>query len=262
MSEDVLQFPCHHRQSLEPFLPPPGHTAADGTNPAHTLRPHVTLTYAASLDSMIAAAPGTRTALSGKESKSMTHYLRTRHDAILVGCGTVNADDPTLNSRLQGATSSDQPRPVILDGRGHWRMSRATKVLQAARENKGKQPWIITAAARSDFPERFHNEFRWLRMDEEELTWPLILQRLASEGIRSVMIEGGAGVIQTLLRDHVDLIHSLIVTIAPTYLGVGGLSVISGHSLSADVLHDVKWLTLGRDAVMCSALQHEAIPVQ
>lgn len=64
----------------------------------HTNRPHVTLTYAQSLDAKIAGANGNQLILSGKESLVMTHWLRTMHDAILVGVGTALNDDPQLNS--------------------------------------------------------------------------------------------------------------------------------------------------------------------
>ena len=61
-------------------------------------RPHVTLTYAQSLDACIAGVNGTQLILSGKESMQMTHWMRTMHDAILIGIGTLLNDDPQLNS--------------------------------------------------------------------------------------------------------------------------------------------------------------------
>lgn len=77
--------------------------------------PHVTLAYAASLDGSIAIAPGIRTAV-GERSRATTHYLRSRHDAILIGVGTVLADNPSLDCRLEGLTGmTRQPRPVVLD---------------------------------------------------------------------------------------------------------------------------------------------------
>ena len=110
----VLYFEEAKRHAIEKYLP-------RENSFSRLQRPHVTLTYAASLDSQIALAPGTATALSGPESKAMTHFLRTRHDAILIGSGTAIADNPTLNSRLNDTTGrrpERQPRPVILDRRG------------------------------------------------------------------------------------------------------------------------------------------------
>src|SRR6185295_16924415 len=63
-------------------------------------RPFVTLAYAQSLDGSITIARGQRYKLSGPEAMRFTHALRAAHDAILVGVGTVLADDPELDVRL------------------------------------------------------------------------------------------------------------------------------------------------------------------
>lgn len=245
---ESLYFDDSRRPVFEPFLPDQA-LVQEATN----TRPHVTLTYACSLDAMIAAAPGTRTALSGVESKSMTHYLRTRHDAILVGCGTANADDPSLNSRIGGITLAEQPRPIILDGRGRWQPKSEAKVLRAAHEGKGKSPWVITTSAETHIVP--NEAVRPLLLEPGQLNWPSILHQLASQGIRSVMIEGGAEVINTLLGDHVDLIDSLIVTVAAVYLGSEGVRVIPVRPLTANIFSKVDWLTLGRDSVMCASIR-------
>ena len=74
--------------------------------------PFVTLTYAQGVDGSITKADGGATIISGEESMLMTHHLRARHDAILVGVGTVRKDDPSLTVRL---CAGPNPRPVILD---------------------------------------------------------------------------------------------------------------------------------------------------
>ncbi|HLB48279.1 MAG TPA: RibD family protein, partial [Anaerolineales bacterium] len=83
-----------------------------GYNPRH-MRPFVTLTYAQSLDGSI-GLPGQRLELSGPESTRMTHELRTQHDGILVGIGTVLADDPRLTVRHAVGRN---PQPIVLDSR-------------------------------------------------------------------------------------------------------------------------------------------------
>ena len=76
-------------------------------------KPYVTLAYAQSLDGSIAAeVGGDQLILSGKQSMVMTHRLRAWHDAIIVGVGTIVADNPSLTVRL---CSGDNPLPVILD---------------------------------------------------------------------------------------------------------------------------------------------------
>lgn len=81
--------------------------------------PFVTLTYAQSIDGSIAALRGSPTLLSGAQSMQMTHMLRAMHDAILVGVGTILADNPSLNARFADgerilAIVTDRERLVLL----------------------------------------------------------------------------------------------------------------------------------------------------
>ncbi|EHK99335.1 putative 5-amino-6-(5-phosphoribosylamino)uracil reductase [Glarea lozoyensis 74030] len=119
---DVLHYPSIHRTFLEPHLPPKTPSTASPY-------PFTTLTFATSLDSQLALSPGAPTALSGPESKAMTHYLRSRHDAILIGVGTAVADNPSLNCRIEGVGGyggeglEGQPRPIVLDPRARWEVN-------------------------------------------------------------------------------------------------------------------------------------------
>jgi 2,5-diamino-6-(ribosylamino)-4(3H)-pyrimidinone 5'-phosphate reductase len=90
-------------------------------------------------------------------------------------------------------------------------------------------------------------------------SWDVLSEKMRAFGLNSVMVEGGGGVINDLLAEgnlpHVD---SVIVTVAPTYLGQGGvnvspsavLSTADGKRTSAVKFRDVEWRILGRDAVM------------
>ena len=97
--------------------------------------PFVTLAYAQSLDGSIAAYPGVPLAISGPVSMGITHRLRARHQAILVGIGTVLADDPRLNVRL---VPGKNPQPVVLDNQ--LRFPLKARLLQGE-----KKPWIMTS---------------------------------------------------------------------------------------------------------------------
>jgi 2,5-diamino-6-(ribosylamino)-4(3H)-pyrimidinone 5'-phosphate reductase len=190
--------------ALEGYLPKPSDNATSA-NPNNL--PHVTLTYAQSLDSKISLHPNTRTNISGPETKAMTHYLRTRHDAIMVGVGTANADDPGLNSRYSSdeilPKLESQPRPIILDSTMRWQPTSRSKVLELAKRGLGKAPWWIV---NNGEVAKNQDRVRMLRgvggdvIEVRPRDWNSILSRLAAHGIRSLMVEGGAEIINGLLE--------------------------------------------------------------
>ncbi len=265
-----LHYPEECRAFLEPYLPPMN--LATNENGL----PHVTLTYATSMDSCLSIAPGMRTTISGPKSKAMTHYLRSRHDAILIGVGTATADDPALNCRLEGVGGyggvgwEGQPRPVIIDPGARWLLTPNSKVLATVQEGKGRGPWVIVAPGFALDPARLellkYYGGKYLGLTEFDkrwrLRWEAILKALVAEGVKSVMIEGGAMVINELLQpEHAQFISSVIITKAPKYLGRGGVMVspamrqdVSGKPLPVVDFKDVSWNPLGDDIVMCGRI--------
>lgn len=275
MSETVKAIAAGDMHFLAPFLPPGGRNPETGAAaPKVTINtekdeklPFVTLTWAQSVDGMIASAPGQRTTLSGPETKSMTHFLRAQHDAILVGVSTAVADNPALNCRYPGVTTLDkQPRPVIVDP--NMRFPRGdTKLMELCAEQKGKAPWLITRPKKLDNP--MDQSCRIVKCDEEAwfdvtklpdtgrpIFWRSILEALKHEGINSVMIEGGAQVISTLLTIP-ELVDSVIITQAPTWIGRGGVSIAPRKANPKDYeknpanLTDISYRPFGQDFVTC-----------
>jgi len=103
--------------------------------------PEVTLTYAQTLDGFISGMPNTPPLLiSGKESMLMTHCLRNKNEAIMVGIGTVLNDNPQLNVRqLKGFNDGGNvrnPQPIILDSKLRFPLD--SKLLNNYREYKAK----------------------------------------------------------------------------------------------------------------------------
>lgn len=174
-------------------------------------RPLVTLTYAQSLDGCISARPGQATALSAPQSLRLTHELRAQHDAILVGIGTLLADDPRLNVRL---IPGPDPQPVILDS--YLRTPLSARLLHGPRK-----PWI---AASQDAPQAAQRALQaagaqliFLPQEEKDrLPLPELLRSLAGMGISSLMVEGGAQVISSFLQSR--LVDQVVLTIAPRFL--------------------------------------------
>lgn len=265
---DTLSFPQFPLEFLDSYLP--------RLDEKREL-PHVTLSYASSMDSKISLLPGMQTVLSGPEAKLMTHYLRSRHDAILIGVGTVLADNPGLNCRLEGAGGFGglgrmwQPRPVVIDPTGRWPVHPECRMLRTAVEGKGKAPWVIVSPGAQIHPQKlmmlkgYGGDF--LRIVEYNqnwrLRWEAILRALASEGIKSVMIEGGGTVLSELLNpEYTEFIDSIIVTVAPTYLGRGGVGVSpdskrdeQGKPNAALNPREIKWVPLGQNVIMCGKIR-------
>jgi 3,4-dihydroxy 2-butanone 4-phosphate synthase/GTP cyclohydrolase II len=177
----------------------------------------VTLSYAQSLDGSIAARPGRPLPLSGAESLALTHYLRAAHDAILVGIGTVLADNPRLNVRL---VQGKNPQPIVVDSR-----LRFPPYAQLLRH--GRPPWIATSQEAD--PERQAaletlgaiiirlpcGANGWVNLEA-------LLECLAARGVNSLMVEGGAEIITSFLAPR--LADQMVLTIAPRL--VGGLRVV------------------------------------
>ena len=185
-----------------------------------TGRPFVTLSYAQSLDGSIAAEPSTPLAISNDEALTYTHRLRASHDAILVGIGTVLADDPRLTvRRVEGA----QPRPVVLDT--NLRFPPDAQLLQSG----GPSPIVATNrdadAERMQRLKKAGATIIHLPCDESGLNLDALLDALGNQGIRSVMVEGGGEIITSFLREQA--VQHVIVTLAPMF--VGGVSSLQAR---------------------------------
>ncbi|KAH9908776.1 putative riboflavin biosynthesis protein Rib7 [Xylariomycetidae sp. FL2044] len=311
MAEPALTFPPLEAQRLESHLPPSlGTSGSSQVGSLSTSLPFVTLTFATSLDSALSLGPGIRTALSGPQSKAMTHYLRSRHDAICVGVGTAIADNPGLNCRLAAAANklppippalgtagvgnlldlpnisspetnstvtTNQPRPIVIDPSLRWDFSLESKVMQLAKAGKGLAPYIVTTvleppAGKQRLLEDLGGKFLVLDQTEDShasqgrdrgrLDWRTILAAVRREGLQSIMIEGGGEVINSLLaQDGANLVDSVIITIAPTWLGQGSVYVSPPRKPSLDNvpapvarLTNAMWMPLGEDVVLCGRL--------
>jgi GTP cyclohydrolase II len=220
------------------------HLGAAAAHRQRTGRPWVTLSYAQSLDGSIAARPGRPCPLSGSQSLAFTHSLRALHDAILVGIGTVLADDPHLNVRL---VAGKNPQPVILDSR--LRFPPYAKLLC-----NGRSPWIAASeGADSDRQRLLEAEgakvFR-LPTNNGWLDLNSLLEYLSTMGINSLMVEGGAQIITSFLTSR--LVDQIVLTIAP--LLVGGLRVVDNLGQSPfrrfPRLRNVSYQRLGEDLVL------------
>ena len=215
------------------------------TRDAESGLPSVTLSYAQSLDGCIAMRPGSPIRLSGPESEAMTHSVRGAHDAILVGIGTVLADDPGLTVRLAKGV---QPQPVILDSKLRFPLD--ARLLGGS----NLRPWIATTEQASAERKKALEEAgaRVLRLPPNSQGWvdlPALLSLLGGERVGSVMVEGGARVITSFLSER--LVDHLVLTVAPVVLGgIRAVKPMEGAYPEFPRLENTGYKKVGEDMVI------------
>ena len=213
-----------------------------------TKRPFVTLKTAMTLDGKIASHTGASRWITGAAARARVHAYRNEYDAILVGIGTVLADDPSLTTRLEHGTGKN-PLRIVLD-------SEARTPLDAKLVADGAAPTIIVVSERAD-----HRRVNLLRacgaevvtLGAQRVDIAALLDYLGARDITSLFVEGGAAVNWSLLAGgSVDKVHAFI---APMLMGgetaktpIGGTGFDSPQT--ALRLRDVTVEQLGADILV------------
>jgi len=212
-----------------------------------TGRPMVTLKLAMTLDGRIATASGDSQWISGEESRALVHRWRRYSDAVMVGAGTIIADNPRLTCREEGGRD---PIRVILDAklrcdpksRVFTERSSASSILvttpakyQAAHARYGSNRTEVLAAKTSD----------------SEIALGPLMREFGQRGWNRVMLEGGAHLAASALRQKV--VDRIALFIAPKILG-GGLSAIEGLRFlkmkDSVVLNELEVWQIGEDLLV------------
>lgn len=197
--------------------------ACDALNPVFfhyitTKTPYVVLKFAMTLDGKIATRTGASKWITGEAARNHVHQLRGRYAGILAGIGTVLADDPMLNCRIDGA---HQPLRIILDS--HLRIPMGSRLVRSAKE----YPLLIVC--NESTRDREEGASRIQKLEEAGAkVWTLpeknghpdlnvLIQRLGEEKIDSVLIEGGGTVNEAALKAHI--VHHVYAYIAPKIFG-------------------------------------------
>jgi diaminohydroxyphosphoribosylaminopyrimidine deaminase/5-amino-6-(5-phosphoribosylamino)uracil reductase len=162
-------------------------------------RPHVILKLAVSADDKIGAAGNQPVAITGEAARSRVHLLRAQCDAILVGIGTVRADDPLLTCRLPGMAARSPVR-VVLDR--NLRIAGSSRLVHSARETP---LWVMTsnlaeAAAAMKLGAAGAQVIRVAAaIPPPGLDLPAVLRALSEKGITRLLVEGGARVASSFI---------------------------------------------------------------
>ncbi len=210
-------------------------------------KPFITLSYAQGWDGSITSKSGASLALSGLESTRLTHQLRSLHDGILVGIGTVLADDPQLTVREWPGAN---PQPIVLDSK--LRLPASARLCQHA----DRQCWVLTSQANA---QTFSGQAEIMPLATDALGrihLPDALHLLWQKGIKMLMVEGGSQVITAFLK--AQLADAIVLTIAPTLVGgykaIGNLDLVCKSQMPH--IRPVHTQVLGEDLIMWGDLHY------
>lgn len=231
-------------QFIRPFI-----DRLDQLNHRKGRSPFFTLSYAQSIDGSISLNAESSLPLSGSASLKLTHLLRAHHDALLIGINTTLVDNPRLNVRH---VEGEDPQPIVLDCL--LRFPEDAKMLEAST----KRPVIVTTEqASADKQRRLEaNGIRVYRVEQSSdghIDLAALRALLAELGIKTVMVEGGAEVINAFLLE--DMIDYCVITIAPKL--IGGLRAIEKPCRPMLELKHCRYQPLGDDLILYGALHDD-----
>ena len=195
-------------------------------------RPHVILKLAVSSDGKIGAVGRKPVAITGEAARARVRLLRAQCDAILVGIGTVQADDPLLTCRLPGMEARSPVR-VVLDR--SLRISGTSRLVHSARETP---LWVMTSNL-SEAPAAMKlgaAGAQVIRVATASAPPPgldltAVVRALAEKGITRLMVEGGARVASSFVS--ADLVDEVWLLRGPDPVGADGIAALEGVSLTA-----------------------------
>ena len=195
-------------------------------------RPHVMLKLAVSRDDKIAGAERKQVTITGEAAKARMHLLRAQSDAILVGIGTVLADDPLLTCRLPGMEARSPVR-VVLDRA--LRMQGNSRLVRSARATP---LWVMTsdlaeapAAAMLGAAGAEVIRLETTAMPRSGLDLQAVLHALAGKGITRLLVEGGARIASAFVS--AGLVDEFWLLRGPDNIGGDGVAALEGLPLSS-----------------------------
>jgi diaminohydroxyphosphoribosylaminopyrimidine deaminase / 5-amino-6-(5-phosphoribosylamino)uracil reductase len=192
-------------------------------------RPHVILKLAVSADDKIGAAGRKPVAITGEAARRRVHLFRAQCDAILVGIGTVLADDPELTCRLPGMEARS-PARVVLDRA--LRIPGDSRLVHSARETP---LWVMAselaeAPAAAKLGAAGATVIRMPPAAASGLDLHAVLHALADKGITRLMVEGGSRVAASFVA--ADLVDEAWLLRAPQAIGTDGINALDALPLT------------------------------
>ncbi|HHW41479.1 MAG TPA: bifunctional diaminohydroxyphosphoribosylaminopyrimidine deaminase/5-amino-6-(5-phosphoribosylamino)uracil reductase RibD [Syntrophomonadaceae bacterium] len=214
-------------------------------------RPFVTLKAAMSLDGKIATSSGDSKWITGVEAREYVHRLRAENDAIMVGIGTVLADDPLLTVRLPG--EDRKPLRLVVDS--GLRIPLTSRLVRTARE----VPTVVAAAkgkCQAEKKEKLESagvEVWELPEEEGRVGLCSLLEELGKRGVLSVLLEGGSTLNAAALA--AGIVDKFIFFYAPKIIGgKGAPGPFGGTGINflndAIEIKELSWEKIGSDLML------------
>lgn len=214
-------------------------------------RPFVILKSAASLDGKIATRIGDTQWITNERSRGFTHRLRNEVDGILVGIGTIEADDPSLTTRLSGGKGKDPVR-VVVDSK--LRVPLKAKVLK----HESKAGTIIAATEAADMRkveelEKLGAKVLILPSKDDKVDLEELMYALGKLEITSLLVEGGGEINASSLS--CGIVDKVLFFYAPKIIGgIGAVNLVGGKGIErlcdAVNLKDIKVRRFGDDILV------------
>lgn len=180
--------------------------------------PYVTLKAAQTLDGKIADSKGDSKWISSASSRRFVHSLRAKYDAVLIGKGTAEIDDPRLTVRM---TEGRNPKRVVLDSKMELNSN-----LKLFKNNSDENLILITSKSNSERKRRINkleaSGVKILFVKEignGKLSLKAVLSELAKHQIASILVEGGSEVYSSFIREN--LFDTIFLFVTPKLLGEG-----------------------------------------
>lgn len=220
-----------------------------------TSLPYMVMKAGVSLDGRLNYQSGVSGWITGEQSGTRVHQLRDRFDAIMVGSGTIIADNPSLTARLQDTKQSRDPVRIVLDS------SLASPLSAKIYNQESEASTIIFCSVNADKTKKRNFEnigVKVLTVDSSSrgLNLKEVLARIGEEGICSVLVEGGASIHGSLLREQ--LYDFAYLFYGPVFAGDSGQSLVSGIDVKSNKvaprLLEPNFQQLGDDMLVCGKI--------
>lgn len=207
-----------------------------------TGRPLVTLKLAATLDGQTAAADGSSQWITSSQARADAHELRAANDAVMVGAGTLRADDPRLDVRVHGY-NGPQPRAIVVGG---------LRPLPVDASVYGRHPIIYSPIALDRVPEGVELEVLW---HQSGVDLDAMMKDLGGRGIVALLVEGGPTLARSLL--DLELVDHLVLYLGGILGGGVGRPLFEGVF---ETLTDARPLVITSATIVGGDVRIDAVP--